>query len=81
MPRFEFDSPFCGNPDCPLHVRSGMPGVCGSGNWAVFPDGRIVGRHGYYGIILCDGCRRNWQAVQAFLNDGVAIGGQCSAIA
>ena len=56
MPAFEQDYPFCGNPQCALHVRAGDPGVHGVGNWAQLPDGRWVGRHVYQGVLLCDVC-------------------------
>jgi hypothetical protein len=59
MPAFEQDYPFCGNPQCPLHVRAGDPQVRGAGNWARLPDGRWVGRHVYDGILLCDPCGRS----------------------
>jgi hypothetical protein len=74
MHRFEVDLPFCGNPDCVLHVTAGMPGVCGRGNWASLSDGRIVGRQTYCGLILCDDCVREWQAVGVILPDGEAMG-------
>jgi hypothetical protein len=74
MHGFELDSLFCSNPDCVLHVRSGMPRVLGRGNWAQLGDGRIVGRTTYCGFFLCDFCLREWQVVSAFLPDGVAIG-------
>ena len=40
----EYDSIFCANTGCVLHVRPGDPNVRGSGNWAEFQDGTIVGR-------------------------------------
>jgi hypothetical protein len=60
------DHPFCSNPDCLLHVRSGDAGVIGSGNWAELPDGTIIGRGIYYGLYLCDPCGQTWRAVIAF---------------
>jgi hypothetical protein len=59
MPRFEYDSPFCSNPDCDLHVRAGASGVSGYGNWAELQSGRIVGRSTYCGLFLCDACLRD----------------------
>ncbi len=50
------DDPFCSNPACVLYVRSGDPGVVGSGNWAELSDGSIIGRGIYYGLYLCDRC-------------------------
>jgi hypothetical protein len=73
MHRFELDLPFCSNPDCNLHVHAGMPGILGGGNWAVFPDGRIVGRSTYCGVFLCDACLREWNAVAAFMSDGTFV--------
>lgn len=48
--------PFCSNADCLLHVRVGDPGVEGTGNWAVLPDGALIGRGVYDGVFLCDRC-------------------------
>ena len=62
----EKEFPFCSNPDCVLYVRAGDPGVVGSGNWAEFPDGRIVGRSIYSGVYLCDLCGREWRPVLTF---------------
>jgi hypothetical protein len=62
----EKEYPFCSNPDCQLYVRAGDPGVIGSGNWAEFTDGRIVGRSIYSGLYLCDVCGREWHPVEAF---------------
>ena len=47
MNGLEKEFPFCSNPDCVLYVRTGDPGVMGSGNWAELPNGRIVGRSIY----------------------------------
>jgi hypothetical protein len=47
---------FCTNPDCPLHVRRGDPGIVGLGNWARLPDGTLTGRGRYGGVMLCDLC-------------------------
>jgi hypothetical protein len=63
--------PFCSNPDCLLHVRSGDAGVLGTGNWAQLPDGTIIGRGIYYGLFLCDLCGRSWRAVIAVKLDSV----------
>jgi hypothetical protein len=57
--------PFCCNPDCVLHVRSGDAGVQGTGNWAQLPDGTLIGRGVYHGLYLCDPCGRSWHAVIA----------------
>ena len=59
----EWDDPFCSNPDCVLHIRSGDAGIIGSGNWAELADGTIIGRGIYYGLYLCDSCGRAWRAV------------------
>jgi hypothetical protein len=66
----EKEFPFCSNPDCVLYLRAGDPGVVGCGNWAEFPDGRVVGRSIYSGIYLCDLCGREWRPVPTF---GVAV--------
>ncbi len=52
----EYDSIFCANPGCELHVRPGDPNVQGSGNWAQFPDGTIIGRRRVESTMLCDRC-------------------------
>ena len=52
--------PFCMNPECVLHVRRGDPGVHGSGEWAVRPDGIRTSRARYGGVMLCDLCGRAW---------------------
>ena len=52
----EFDSIFCANPRCVLHVRPGDANVHGSGNWAQLADGIIVGRRRVDAIMLCDRC-------------------------
>jgi hypothetical protein len=52
----EFDSVFCANTGCALHVRPGDVKVEGSGNWAETPDGVIVGRQRVGTIMLCDRC-------------------------
>jgi hypothetical protein len=62
----ERDDPFCSNPDCILHIRSGDAGVIGSGNWAELADGTIIGRGIYYGLYLCDSCGRVWRAVALY---------------
>ena len=63
MNGLEKEFPFCSNPACELYVRAGDPGVLGAGNWAVLPDGRIVGRSIYCGVYLCDPCGREWRPV------------------
>jgi hypothetical protein len=52
----EYDSIFCANATCILHVRPGDPNVQGSGNWAQLADGTIVGRRRVDAIMLCDRC-------------------------
>ena len=52
----EYDSIFCANPTCVLHVRPGDRNVQGSGNWAQLADGIIVGRRRVDAIMLCDRC-------------------------
>jgi hypothetical protein len=52
----EYDSIFCANTGCVLHVRPGDPNVHGSGNWAQFEDGTIIGRRRVESIMLCDRC-------------------------
>lgn len=52
----EFDSVFCANPGCLLHVRPGDENVRGSGNWAELADGIIVGRRRVDAVMLCDRC-------------------------
>jgi hypothetical protein len=52
----EYDSIFCANPTCVLHVRPGDGNVQGSGNWAQLADGIIVGRRRVEAIMLCDRC-------------------------
>ena len=73
MRMFELNSPFFNNPACELHVRAGMPGVVGQGQWAQFSDGRILGRSFYCGVFLCDTCLRAWRAVAVFLPDGESL--------
>jgi hypothetical protein len=65
----EMEPPFCGNPQCALHVRAGDQGVRGAGNWAVLADGRIIGRVLCGGIYMCDTCAREWIAVAVFDSD------------
>ena len=62
----DLEPPFCGNPQCALHVRPGDKGVIGAGNWAVLQDGRVIGRVLCGGIYLCDSCAREWIAVAVF---------------
>jgi hypothetical protein len=52
----EFESIFCANPGCVLHVRPGDVNVRGSGNWAQLADGIILGRRRVDTIMLCDRC-------------------------
>jgi hypothetical protein len=52
----EYDSIFCANTGCVLHVRPGDPNVHGSGNWAQFEDGTIIGRRRVESTMLCDQC-------------------------
>ena len=47
---------FCDNERCVLHVRAGDPGVRGSGEWAVRPDGVVTSRRLAGGRIVCDVC-------------------------
>ena len=50
--------PFCGNPQCALHVIEGEEGVEGEGNWA-HVDGRFVfGSTAVEKIMYCDMCAR-----------------------
>jgi hypothetical protein len=72
MNGLEKEFPFCSNPDCELYVRAGDSGVIGSGNWAQFPDGRIVGRSIYSGVYMCDVCGREWLPVLA-IRSGIAL--------
>jgi hypothetical protein len=52
----ERGAPFCGNPQCALHVRLEDLRVSGGGNWVSLPDGRIFGRSRFDGALLCDAC-------------------------
>ena len=52
----EYDSVFCANAGCVLHVRPGDRNVRGSGNWAELADGIIVGRRRVDAVMLCDWC-------------------------
>jgi hypothetical protein len=52
----EYDSTFCANPTCVLHVRPGDGNVQGSGNWARLADGIVVGRRRVDAIMRCDRC-------------------------
>jgi hypothetical protein len=52
----EFDSVFCANPCCVLHVRPGDENVRCTGNWAQFADGILVGRQRVDAVMLCDRC-------------------------
>ena len=52
----EYDSVFCANAGCVLHVRGGDPNVQGNGNWAKTPDGTVMGRQRVQSVMLCDQC-------------------------
>ncbi len=52
----EYDSAFCANTDCVLHVKPRDINVKGCGNWAELADDIIVGRQRVEGIMLCDRC-------------------------
>jgi len=52
----ERGAPFCGNPDCALHVRLRDAEVEGGGNWLTLPDGRMFGRSRFGNTLLCDAC-------------------------
>ena len=52
----EYDSVFCANTGCALHVRPGDVIVKGNGNWAETADGVITGRQRAGTIMLCDQC-------------------------
>jgi hypothetical protein len=52
----EYDSVFCANAGCVLHVRAGELNVKGNGNWAETPDGFIIGRQRVQTVMLCDRC-------------------------
>jgi hypothetical protein len=52
----EYDSVFCENSRCVLHVRAGEVHVEGNGNWAETADGIITGRQRVGAIMLCDQC-------------------------
>jgi len=52
----EFDSVFCANSRCVLHVRPGDANVEGIGNWAETADGIIIGRQRMGTVMLCDQC-------------------------
>lgn len=51
-------TPFCANPACVLHVRTGDPGVTGSGNWARLANGLWYGRAAIGVALYCDACVR-----------------------
>jgi len=57
----EYDSVFCANTGCVLHVGPGDPRVRGWGNWATLADGIVVGRQRIESTMLCDGCVRRIQ--------------------
>jgi hypothetical protein len=52
----DYDSIFCANTSCVLHVRRGDANVRGSGNWAKLANGTIVGRRRVGSMTLCDRC-------------------------
>ena len=52
----EYDSVFCANTGCVLHVRPGDVNVRGNGNWAETADGVITGCQRVGTVILCDQC-------------------------
>jgi hypothetical protein len=52
----EYDSVFCANTGCILHIRPGDSNVRGSGNWAELAGGIIVGRQRIDAVMLCDWC-------------------------
>jgi hypothetical protein len=52
----EFDSVFCANTGCVLHVRAGDVNVEGNGNWAETRDGIFTGRQRVQAVMLCDQC-------------------------
>jgi hypothetical protein len=52
----EYDSAFCANARCVLHVSPGDLNVKGNGNWAETSDGVITGRQRVQSIMLCDRC-------------------------
>jgi len=52
----DYDSFFCANAGCVLHVRPGDANVRGSGNWARLADGVMVGRRRVDNVTLCDRC-------------------------
>jgi hypothetical protein len=52
----DYDSVFCANTGCVLHVRPGDVNVKGNGNWAETADGVIIGRCRVGTVVLCDQC-------------------------
>jgi hypothetical protein len=52
----EYDSVFCANSGCVLHVRAGDVNVKGGGNWAETAEGLIIGRQRVEALTLCDQC-------------------------
>jgi hypothetical protein len=52
----EYDSIFCANIGCMLHVRPEDVNVRGNGNWAENANGVILGRQGVGTVMLCDQC-------------------------
>lgn len=52
----ERGAPFCGNPDCALHIRLFDAQVDGGGNWLTLADGRMFGRSRSGNTVLCDAC-------------------------
>jgi hypothetical protein len=49
----ERGAPFCGNPDCALHIRLSDEQVDG---WLTLADGRMFGRSRSGNTVLCDAC-------------------------
>jgi hypothetical protein len=52
----EYESAFCENTGCVLHVSPGDVDVEGNGNWAKTADGIITGRQRAGTLMLCDQC-------------------------
>lgn len=47
---------FCDNPACVLHVQPGSPGVTGTGEWALLPNGCMYARMWVNDRFLCHVC-------------------------
>jgi hypothetical protein len=52
----EYDSAFCANANCVLHVSPGDLNVKNNGNWAETLDGFTTGRQRVQSVMLCDRC-------------------------